>query len=35
MILQLDDELREYNQLKSGELKRPRIEWLEEIAPLS
>jgi len=27
------DELREYDQLKSGDLKLPRIERLEEIAP--
>ena len=33
MIRQLEDELREYDQLKSGELKLPRIERLEEIAP--
>ena len=33
MIRQLDDELREYDQLKSGDLKLPRIERLEEIAP--
>ena len=33
MIRQLEDELREYDQLKSGELTLPRIERLEEIAP--
>ncbi len=33
MIRQLEDELREYDHLKSGELKLPRIERLEEIAP--
>jgi HTH-type transcriptional regulator/antitoxin HigA len=33
MIRQLEDELREYDQLKSGELKLPHIERLDEIAP--
>jgi HTH-type transcriptional regulator / antitoxin HigA len=33
MIRQLEDELGEYDQLKSGHLKLPRIERLEEIAP--
>jgi HTH-type transcriptional regulator / antitoxin HigA len=33
MIRQLEDELREYDQLKSGELTLPRIERLDEIAP--
>jgi HTH-type transcriptional regulator / antitoxin HigA len=33
MIQQLEDELREYDELKSGELKLPKIERLEEIAP--
>ena len=33
MIRQLEDELREYGQLKSGELKLPHIERLDEIAP--
>jgi HTH-type transcriptional regulator/antitoxin HigA len=33
MIRQLEDELQEYDQLKSGELKLPRIERLDEIAP--
>jgi hypothetical protein len=35
MIRQLEDELREYDQLKSGELKLPHIERLDEITPLS
>ncbi len=33
MIRQLEDELREYDQFTSGDLKLPRIERLEEIAP--
>jgi HTH-type transcriptional regulator / antitoxin HigA len=33
MIRQLDDELREYDEIKSGELKLPRVEKLDEIAP--
>jgi len=33
MIRQLEDELREYDQLKSGRLKLPHIERLDEIAP--
>jgi HTH-type transcriptional regulator/antitoxin HigA len=33
MIRQLEDELRAYDELKSGELKLPKIERLEEIAP--
>jgi len=33
MIRQLEDELREYDQLKSGELKFPKIDRLGEIAP--
>jgi HTH-type transcriptional regulator / antitoxin HigA len=33
MIRQLDDELREYDEIKSGELKLPCIEKLDEIAP--
>ena len=33
MIQQLEDELREYDQLKSGELTLPHIERLDEIAP--
>ena len=33
MIRQLEDELREYDELKAGELKLPRIEKLDEIAP--
>jgi HTH-type transcriptional regulator/antitoxin HigA len=33
MIRQLEDELREYNDLKSGELPLPHIERLDEIAP--
>jgi hypothetical protein len=35
MIRQLQDELREYDQLKSGELTLPDIERLEQIAPSS
>lgn len=33
MIRQLEDELREYDQLKSGELKLPHMARLDEIAP--
>jgi HTH-type transcriptional regulator/antitoxin HigA len=33
MIRQLEEELREYDQLKSGDLKLPRIDRLNEIAP--
>lgn len=33
MIRQLDDELHEYDHLKSGELEIPRIERLDQIAP--
>ena len=33
MIRQLEEELREYDQLKSGELEIPRIERLDQIAP--
>jgi HTH-type transcriptional regulator/antitoxin HigA len=33
MIRQLEDELREYDKLKSGELKLSKIDRLEEIAP--
>jgi HTH-type transcriptional regulator/antitoxin HigA len=33
MIHQLEEELREYDQLKSGELKLPRIDRLDQIAP--
>jgi HTH-type transcriptional regulator / antitoxin HigA len=33
MIRQLEDELREYDQLKTGELELPHIERLGEIAP--
>ncbi|SRR5579883_977923 len=33
MIRQLEDELREYDQLKSGEVKLPEIERLDQIAP--
>lgn len=33
MIRQLEEELREYDQLKSGDLKVPRIDRLDEIAP--
>jgi HTH-type transcriptional regulator/antitoxin HigA len=34
VIRQLEEELREYDQLKSGELKLPRLERLDQIAPL-
>ena len=33
MIRQLEDELREYDQLKSGELALPHIERLDQISP--
>jgi HTH-type transcriptional regulator / antitoxin HigA len=33
MIRQLQDELREYDQLKSGELALPHVERLDQIAP--
>ena len=33
MIRQLEDELREYDQLKSGELTLPQVERLDQIAP--
>lgn len=33
MICQLEDELREYDQLKSGELLLPPLQRLDEIAP--
>jgi HTH-type transcriptional regulator/antitoxin HigA len=33
MIRQLEDELHEYDELKSGALTLPRIERLDEIAP--
>jgi HTH-type transcriptional regulator/antitoxin HigA len=33
MIRQLEDELREYDQLKSGELTLPHVERLDQIAP--
>jgi HTH-type transcriptional regulator/antitoxin HigA len=33
MIRQLQEELREYDQLKSGDLKVPKIDRLNEIAP--
>ena len=33
MIRQLEDELREYDQLKSGELTLPNVERLDQIAP--
>ena len=34
VIRQLEAELREYDQLKSGKLKLPRLERLDQIAPL-
>lgn len=34
VIRQLDEEVREYDQLKSGDLKLPRIQRLDQIAPL-
>jgi HTH-type transcriptional regulator / antitoxin HigA len=33
MIRQLEDELREYDRLKSGELALPQIERLDQVAP--
>ena len=33
MIRQLEDELREYDELKSGELALPNVERLDQIAP--
>lgn len=33
MIQQLDEELNEYDQLKSGELALPHVERLDQIAP--
>jgi HTH-type transcriptional regulator/antitoxin HigA len=33
MIRQLEEELREYDELKSGELKLPNVERLDQIAP--
>ena len=33
MIRQLEEELREYDQLKSGNLKLPKLDRLDEIAP--
>src|SRR5215467_197680 len=33
MIRQLEDELREYDQLKAGNLKLPKVNRLDEIAP--
>jgi len=33
MVTQLEDELREYDELKAGGLKLPPIEKLDEIAP--
>jgi HTH-type transcriptional regulator / antitoxin HigA len=33
MIRQLEDELREYDRLKSGELALPHVERLDQIAP--
>ena len=33
MVRQLEDELREYDQLKSGELNLPHVERLDQIAP--
>ncbi|MCX6633488.1 MAG: helix-turn-helix domain-containing protein [Acidobacteria bacterium] len=33
MIRQLEDELHEYDQLKSGELALPHIERLDQVAP--
>ena len=33
MIRQLEEELREYDQLKSGNLELPRIDRLDEVAP--
>jgi hypothetical protein len=33
MIRQLEDELREYDELKSGDLTLPNVERLDQIAP--
>src|SRR5579859_6023736 len=33
MIRQLEDELREFDELKSGELTLPHVERLDQIAP--
>ena len=33
MIRQLEDELREYDEIKSGELSLPHVERLDQIAP--
>jgi len=33
MIRELEDEIREYDELKAGELKLPHVEKLDEIAP--
>ena len=33
MIRQLESEMREYNQLKSGEIALPHVERLDQIAP--
>ncbi len=33
MIQQLEDELREYHQLRSGELTLPHVERLDQVAP--
>lgn len=33
VIRQLEEELREYDELKSGDLKLPKIDRLDEIAP--
>jgi HTH-type transcriptional regulator / antitoxin HigA len=33
MIRQLEDELREYDQMKSGEITLPHLERLDQIAP--
>src|SRR5215831_16223409 len=33
MVRQLEDELREYDQLKAGNLKLPKVNRLDEIAP--
>ena len=34
VIRQLEEELRDYDQLKSGDLRLPRLERLDQIAPL-
>ena len=33
MIRQLEDELREYDQLKTGKLNLPKVEGLDQVAP--